>query len=78
LYSYGKRTRHSIRLQFDSLTANPLVSGQNINQSMSVILSVDTPPGYDVTTSKAVADALLAFLSASSGAAVAKLLGGES
>lgn len=77
-HSYGKRTRHTIRLQSDSLVANPLVSGQNVNQSMSVYLVVDTPSGYDTATAKAVADGFLANLSASSGANVTKLLGGES
>jgi hypothetical protein len=77
-HSYGKRTRHQIRLQFDSLTANPLVSGQNVSNSVSTYLVVDTPNGYDVATAKALVDGFLAFLAASSGAAVSKVLGGES
>lgn len=77
-HSYGRRNRHLFRLQFDSLVADPLISGQNIPQSMSAHLVVDTPSGYDTTTAKAVADALLAYLAASSGAAITKLLGGES
>lgn len=78
LHSYGKRTRHTVRLQFDSLVASPLVSGQNVNQSMTALVTLDVPNGYDVATAKAQADALLAHLSASSGAAITKLLGGES
>lgn len=77
-HQYGKRTRHTIRLQSDSLVANPLVSGQNVNQSMSTYLVVDTPAGYDTATAKAVVDGFLANLTASTGANITKLLGGES
>ena len=78
LHSYGRRHRHTVRLQADTLVANPLVSGQNISQSISVILSVDVPPGYDTATAKAIVDGLLANLSASTGANITKLIGGES
>lgn len=77
-HTYGKRTRHSVRLRVDSLVANPLVSGQNVNQSMSVTLTVDVPTGYDTATAKAAVDGLLANLSASTGANITKLVGGES
>jgi len=75
---YGRRTRRMIKLTFDSLVANPLITGQNLNQSASVHLVIDTPNGYDSTTAKGLADALVAYLAASSGAAVTKILGGES
>lgn len=77
-HQYGKRTRHTIRLQVDSLVANPLVSGQNVNASMSTYLVVDVPNGYDTATAKAVVDGFLANLSASTGANITKLVGGES
>lgn len=77
LHSYGRRERHTFRLQFDSLVANPLVSGQNINQSMTVSVTVDVPPGYDTAAAKAVVDGVLANLTASTGANVTKLIGGE-
>jgi hypothetical protein len=77
-HTYGRRHRHTLRLQSDTLVANPLVSGQNINQSMSVYLTVDVPPGYDTATAKAVVDGLIANLSASTGANITKLVGGES
>lgn len=77
-HSYGKRSRHTIRLQFDSLIANPLVAGQNVNSSISTYLVVDTPNGYDTASAKAVVDGFLANLTASTGANVTKLLGGES
>lgn len=77
-HQYGRRTRHVVKLKFDSLVANPLVSGQNVNQSMSIALTVDVPAGYDTATAKAAVDALIANLSATSGANITKLLGGES
>ena len=67
-----------IKLIHDSLVANPLVSGQNINQTVSVHLVVDAPNGYDTTLLKQDVDGYLAALTASSGALVAKLLAGES
>jgi hypothetical protein len=77
-HSYGKRTRRMAKMVHDSLVANPLVSGQNINQTVSCHLVVDAPPGYDTTLLKQDVDGYLAWLAASSGAAVAKLLAGES
>lgn len=77
-HQYGRRQRHQIKLTHDSLVANPLVSGQNINQSSSVYIVVDLPVGYDTATAKLDIDGFVAFLAASSGSAVTKLLGGES
>jgi len=46
---------------------------------MSVTLVADVPVnGYSVTEEKAVVDALVAYLTASTGARVTQLLGGES
>lgn len=75
---YGRRHRHTARFQADTLVANPLVSGQNISQSMTVSLAVDMPPGYDTATAKAVIDGFLANMTASTGANITKLIGGES
>lgn len=77
-HQYGKRVRHQIKLQFDTLTANPLISGQNVSQSMSTYLVVDLPAGYDTVAAKKVVDGFIAYLAATSGAQVTKLLGGES
>lgn len=74
---YGRRERHTIRMDVDATTANPLISGQNVVNSYSIILTVDNPKGFDTTTLKAAVDGFLAKLSASSGADVTKLLGGE-
>jgi hypothetical protein len=77
-HSYGRRHRHTLRLQVDTLVASPLIAGQNVTQSMTAYLTVDVPPGYDTATAKAVLDGLLANLSATSGANLTKLVGGES
>jgi hypothetical protein len=77
-HNYGKRTRHMIRLDDSKIAADPLAAGQNIPVSMSAYLVVDVPlTGYDQTAQKAVVDALTAYLTASTGARVAQLLGGE-
>lgn len=76
-HSLGRRYRHLIKLGHSSLVANPLISGQNISQDVSVHLVIDTPPGYDTSAMKADVDGFLAFLSATSGAVVTKLLGNE-
>lgn len=77
-HQYGRRQRHQFKLTTDTLVANPLISGQNVSQSMSCYIVVDLPIGYDVAAAKFEVDALVANLSASSGANVTKLLGGES
>lgn len=77
-HSYGRRTRRLIKLIHDSLVANPLVSGQNVNQTCSVHLVIDAPNGYDATLLKQDVDGFLAALTASSGALVTKLIAGES
>lgn len=75
---YGKRTRRTIRLTQSKISADPLVPSQNTRSSMTCYMVVDVPVnGYTVAEEKALVDAFTAFLSASSGAAVGKLLGGE-
>jgi len=77
-HSYGRRNRRLVKLIHDVTAANPLVSGQYVQQTASVHLVIDAPPGYDTTVLKQDVDGFLAWLSASSGAAVAKILAGES
>jgi len=55
-----------------------MTPSQNVKSSMSCTLVVDTPVnGYSVAEAKAVVDALVAYLTASTGARVTQLLGGE-
>lgn len=75
----GKRIRRQIRIDSSKIAADPLISAQNIKYSMSCYLVFDLPPtGYTVAEAKLVSDGFLAALTASSGALVTKLLGGES
>ncbi len=75
---YGKRTRRTIRLEHSKIAADPLISSTNIKHSATVYMVVDTPiTGYTVAEAKAIVDGLMGVLTASSGAATTKLLGGE-
>lgn len=77
-HSYGKRTRRTIRLTHSKVAADPLISSQSIRYSMSTYIVTDTPnTGYTVAQAKEIVDALTAYLSASTGARVTQLLGGE-
>lgn len=76
--TYGARNRRMLRLDTTKVAADPLLSGTNNSYSMSAYLVVDTPKvGYSVAEAKAVVDALVAYLAASTGARVTQLLGGE-
>lgn len=78
-HAYGKRTRRSVRLDFSKIAADPLISSTNIKYSMSAYLVIDVPvTGFTVAEAKQIVDALTAYLTASSGANVTKVLGGES
>ncbi|DAD50564.1 TPA_asm: coat protein [ssRNA phage Esthiorhiza.1_6] len=77
-HQIGKRTRRTIRVDHSKIAPDPLISAQNIKFSMSVYLVADVPPtGYTVAEQKQIVDALTAYLTASSGARVTQLLGGE-
>lgn len=75
---YGKRTRRTIRLDSSKIAPDPLISDQNVKYSMSSYIVIDTPvTGFTVIEAKAVVDGLIGLLTASSGAALTQLLGGE-
>lgn len=77
-HSYGKRVRHLIRLDDQKIASDPLMAGQSLPVSMSAYLVVDVPTvGYSQAEQKYVVDALVAYLTASTGARVTQLLGGE-
>jgi hypothetical protein len=78
-HAYGKRTRRTVRLDFSKIAADPLISAQSVKYSMSTYLVIDTPiTGFTVAEAKQIVDALTAYLTASSGAKVTSVLGGES
>lgn len=75
---YGKRTRRTLRLDHSKIAADPFVPAQNSKYSMSCYIVIDTPvTGYTVAQQKDVIDGLVDYLSASTGAKVTQLLGGE-
>jgi len=77
-HQYGKRYRRMLKLTQSKISADPLVPSQNVKSTQSVWLATDTPVnGFTVAESKALVDALVAYLSASTGARVTQLLGGE-
>lgn len=78
-HQYGRRTRRVIKLTDTKNAADPLNPTINKPYSMSVSLVVDLPSfGYTVAEAKVIADGLVAYLTATSGARVTQLLGGES
>jgi hypothetical protein len=78
-HQLGKRIRRVVRLDHAKIAADPLLAGVNVKANVAVYLVVDVPEtGYTVVEQKQVVDGLTAFLTASSGANVTKLLGGES
>lgn len=78
-HAYGKRNRRVIRLDSRKTAQDPLFPAQNTPYNMAAYLVVDVPKvGYTVVEQKQIVDALVAFVSASSGSAITRLLGGES
>jgi hypothetical protein len=76
-HQYGSRIRRQIRLDHKKIAADVFTS-DNVAYSMSAYLVVDVPTvGYTVAEAKQIVDALTAYLTASSGAKVTQLLGGE-
>lgn len=77
-HTYNKRVRRVIRLDHSKVATDPLVPTQNAPYSMSTYIVVDVPlVGYSVAEQKQVVDGLTGYLTASSGARVTQLLGGE-
>lgn len=76
--SYGKRTRATVRLSSNKLVPDPLVTGRSERVNMTAYLVVDTPrTGFTVAEAKQVVDGLVAYLTATTGARITQLLGGE-
>nr|QDH86622.1 MAG: hypothetical protein H2Bulk35278_000002 [Leviviridae sp.] len=74
----AKRWRRVARLDHRKIAADPFAPALNASYNMDVYLVVDSPKiGYTLVEQKQIVDALIAYLSASSGAQITKLLGGE-
>lgn len=77
-HQYGKRTRRTIRIDHRKTAPDPFVSNVNVSRSMSVYMVADVPTdGYSIAEQKQIIDALTGYLTATSGARVTQLLGGE-
>jgi hypothetical protein len=75
---YGKRVRRTARIDHKKVAPDPLFPAQNSPYSMSFYVVADVPvTGYTVAEQKAVIDGFVTWLSASSGANITRLLGGE-
>lgn len=79
-HTYGKRTRRTFQLRSTKTAADPLTAGINVVAGASMTVSFDVPSTAFFTNAelKADMDGLLAYLTASSGAKITALLGGES
>jgi len=77
-HQYAKRTRRVAKLTSDTLASDIFNPDGVIPVSMSISLVIDTPNyGIAVADQKNAVDALLAYLSASSGANVSQILLGS-
>lgn len=78
-HQIGKRNRHTVKLVGTKTTADPLVPSNNTVVSISSGFWIDLgKQGYTTAEAKLHADGLVAYLAASSGAAITKILGFES
>ncbi|DAD51384.1 coat protein [ssRNA phage Gerhypos.4_1] len=78
-HSYGKRNRRVARIDVRKTAPDPLFPAQNTPYNMACYVVVDVPKvGYTIVEQKQIVDALTSFLTATSGAATTRLLGGES
>lgn len=77
-HAYGKRSRRTIRIDHKKTAADVMDSSLNVPYAMSCYLVVDVPvAGYTIAEQKQVIDGFAAYLTASSGAKITQLLGGE-
>lgn len=79
-HKYGtQRIRRMVRIDASKIAADPFRETQNVERSMSFYWVFDLPEwGYTPLEAKQVSDGFTAYLTASSGAVITKLLGGES
>lgn len=76
-HSLGKRLRTTARVDFSKIALDPLLA-ENVEFSMSTYVVIDSPiRGFTVVEQKQIVDALTAWLTATSGSNVTKLIGRE-
>lgn len=79
-HSYGKRTRRMARLNVRKISADVFKPAENVEQSMSCYIVLDTPGRGEYTPAEQIEvwKGLNTLLTATSHAMVVKLIGGES
>lgn len=78
-HAYGRRTRRVLRVDHSKFTADPFIPTQNTKVSMSNYIVFDVPVvGYSSAEITAIYNGFKSLFTASTDAAIAKLLGGES
>jgi hypothetical protein len=78
-HANGKRSRRLVKLTITKVAADPFASGVNREYSMSCNFTIDEPTtGFTNAEALANAKLLTEWLTASSGANITKVLGGES
>lgn len=77
-HQYGKRARRALRLDHSKMSPDPFVPANSNKVNASATLVLDQPlVGYTITELKQILDGFIAYLSATSGASMTQLLGGE-
>jgi len=75
---YGRRTRRTFRIDHSKISADPFVPATNSKVSMSTYIVVDEPAvGYTNEEVLDIVVGMLGMLTASSNAALVKMLNGE-
>ncbi len=77
-HAYNKRVRRVLRLDHSKIAVDPLVPTNSAPYNMACYVVVDVPiVGYTVAEQKQIVDGLTLYCTASSGARITQLLGGE-
>jgi hypothetical protein len=78
-HTYGKRVRRNLKLTFNKVAPDPFQTDVNTSYNASVNFTIDHPAvGFTSAELKGIVDGLTAYLTATSGAVVTKIVGGES
>lgn len=75
----NNRKEHHVRFFFGKVAADPFLSGVNQKYEAAVSMTINVPPtGFTAVEVKQIVDGFTTWLNASSGAALTKLIAGES
>lgn len=80
-HSYNKgRARHTVAIKQRKISADPVLPSTNTEFTQTIRITADVPnnTGFTVAEQKLLVDGFLTWLTATSGAKMTQLLGGES